>query len=526
MKKVLLVLIVSIMALLLSFSSQAQVKTIDLSKLELLNKIVIPGHAPDTLINSGPGENPFLQDHARFSPNSKSFVVLDNSGRLIWWEVSTGKQLESWRLWRANEKQKFMLTGFPTRNTICLSEETTNGNIIPVKQFNLETGKMLNNCKDTEQKEILYKLDSPDKKYYLEIEDYTYPVLFEAKTKKLIQRFGHSVTDFDITSSGDVITGSKAGTIRVWNVRSGNEASRLIGRNRAIKKLLISPKGDVIVTLGESSFKMYLWNLQGVEIGYIQLPPTAELNIKNDYYTMKFQFSADSQVLGVEFDHKALRLYSTKNGAKIPLPPINQNSSLHFANSSTAVLQLEKVGQRHRLSMVRIRDGNALWTGNWRDGSSEMVFSPDGKIFARQLEVFYKSPEKPIDIGVSSIDSLTGEGMGWFKIKNAGKWEAWSSDFTAIAPGNRVLLLERQWGGDGDTTCFPDDVRMFDLQNKSELKLPRIFQNKYIRQPIAGCPGNHATFKFSPDGRYFLARSGNIIDVWGTRDNSAIFKGQ
>ncbi len=531
MKKIFLVLILSSMALLLSVSSQAQVKTIDLSKLELLNKIVIPGHAINAFYEVF-GKN--INTQVRFSPNGNGMVSLDRTGRLIWWEVSTGNQLESWRVWRAWGDTTFMLAGFQNRNSVCLLEQTSN----KIKQFNLETGKMLDGCNNTSQSPDSREAYSPDGKYYLEIERLTYPVLYDAKTKKLIRRFGHSVTDFDLTANGEtVFTGSQAGTIRTWNMKTGKEISRFEGDSKGIEKLIFSPKGNVIATRAKDASEVRLWNSSGAEIRRIPLPSLAQLGRKNSQnYSGNLRFSVDGQVLAVEFPdyvQSELRLYRTRDGTSIPLPLVNQNSSLIFTNHSDVLIQEEKLEQtissntqtRSRLSLIRIADGNVVWVGNWRDRNSEIVFSPDGTVFARRLEVFDYAPRQLYDVGISSINSRTGEGFGWFRIKDAGIGERAWLRLNAIAPGNRVLLLEAFTNG-GDVSQSSGGLRMFDLQTKSEFKLPAALGNSYIRTIVATEGGNPPQFKFSPDGRYLMVFIDNRIDVWGTRDNRAIFKGQ
>ena len=121
-------------------------KPIDLSKLELLNRIIVPGHAQDTLgqqdersdsSNVRISANPI--EIARFGPNGKGLAILDFEGRLIWWDVRTGEQLESWKLWQLTYDPKitYSLQDFIERKTVRLLE-----NHKRYKLFDLETGKM------------------------------------------------------------------------------------------------------------------------------------------------------------------------------------------------------------------------------------------------------------------------------------------------------------------------------------------------------------------------------------------------
>ena len=135
--------------------------------------------------------------------------------------------------------------------------------------------------------------------------------------------------------------------------------------------------------------------------------------------------SADSQILAVELrrDTSQLRLYQTKNGQNVPLPLINQDSRLYFTNNSDVLLQEEKLEQRInnqtifrvRLSLLRITDGNAIWVGNWRnEPDQDIVFSPDGSVFARNLANFGNFGKRGSVI--SSVDTRTGESREEIKI--------------------------------------------------------------------------------------------------------------
>jgi WD40 repeat protein len=532
--------LIKVLAICLLISSlvavaQTNTRAIDLSKLELLNRIVVPGHVPDAL-----AESPL--DTARFSPNGKGLAILDNNGRLIWWEVNTGKQLESWRLWKplAGINFKYQIDNFVDRHTVRLHE---NGK--RYKLFDLETGKMRddnspNKSSPVETKCKQDKICTSDGQFYLEFENYAYPVLREVKTNALIRRFGHSVTAFDVAPNGEyVVTGSVAGSMRIWNIKTGKEISRFTGDSKRISNLVISPNGNVIATVIIETPEVRLWNLKGTELRRIKLPTLNQLGW-DDYNRVDLSFSRDNQILAATLSgylsnglsnalrQFALRLYRTQDGINIPLPPVNQNSRLIFTNNSDVLMQEEKLEQeteiRSRLSLIRIANGNAVWVGTWRaEYDQSLVFSLDGSIFARSLETF--GSEGNLSTGISSITTRTGDGQGWFKVPAYSKSLHRGPRPSAIAPDNRTLLIQTT----EDDSCGSIfwGIRMYDLQTKRNLPLPKKLADDYRRD--LGCygdVGDSPIFKFSPDGKYLMVWVDNRIDVWGTRDNRAIFKGQ
>jgi WD40 repeat protein len=514
--------------------AQTNTRSIDLSKLELLNRIVVPGHTPGTLWNALVGQ---------FSPNGKGLAILDANGHLIWWEVNTGEQLESWRLWKPLFQTTFRyeLDNFVDRHTVRLNE---NGK--RYKFFDLETGKMRDDNSPNKPSPLNTKCKqdrvcTPDSQFYLEFENNSYPVLREVKTNAFIRRFGHSITDFDVAPNGEyIVTGSQAGSMRTWNIKTGKEISRFAGDAKSIETLVVSPNGSVIATRAADAFEVRLWNSSnGAELMRIGLPKPDQLGW-DKIYGVNLNFSQDNQILEATLsgslsnglEQSTLRLYRVQDGKNIPLPPINQNSRLIFTNNSDVLMQEEKLEQkvkdgtetRLRLSLIRIADGNTVWVGTWRtEYSQNLIFSPDGSIFARGLESF--GPLGNLGSSISSITTRTGDGQGWFKVPAYSKSFYGGPRPTAIAPDNRTLLIETT-DGDGCGGSFWG-IRMYDLQTKRNLPLPKNLADDYRRD--SGCDsvvGNFPVFKFSPDGRYILVQSDNTIDVWRTRDRRPVFKGQ
>ncbi len=500
---------------------QTNTRAIDLSTLEIINRIAVPRH--------GLGS---LPETAMFSPNGKGLVTRDGTGILIWWEVSTGEQLQRWKL-----SDSFQLRGFIDRKTILLLE-----NQKQFKLFDLETGNMRSdprNGLDRQEVANLTKLYSPDKTIYLTRQD-DYPVLSDAKTNKLIRRFGHVVTDFDIAPNGDVITGSQAGTMRTWNVKTGKEISRFTGIDQPIQGMVISPNGQFMATVsGENTVQM--WNSSGREQFKIKVNtlPTE----RNYIYRVHLAFSADNQILAISNgekplkQHDLLQLHQTRDGRQVQLPAVNGNSKLFFANRSDVLLQEEVLGeayknctQKRRLSMISLTTGNVIWVGSWRNSDyQDWLFSTDGSIFARHLENY--NPDyvcsdderlgRGTAIGVSSIDSQTGEGQGWFRISSYVP-QSYPS-LLAITPDNRMLLTETYNAYEGE---IHSGIGLNNLQTGEILPLPPRLAFGYKIGIGTGGVGHIPRFKFSPDGKYLMVWADNRIDVWGTRDNSAIFKGK
>jgi hypothetical protein len=334
-----------------------------------------------------------------------------------------------------------------------------------------------------------------------------------------------------------ILTDSSRGDVVIKETWTGKEIKRFnAGLGKTNFVVTISSSGRYIATTpfhSEKIKKVHLFEagrlIRSAQFAVVTMPdgdvspPPPELIFSHDekvVFVTGIYSNAEMKIPG----RSALLALPTLK--EIAMPPTNQNSSLQFSGSSQWMLQQETLNEhepaaKHRLSMVDIKTGNPLWVGNWRSGAkTQVVFSPDGKIFARQLEQVEDHKNRKNWAGVSSINSSTGEGGGWFKIE----WPH-SQDPNAVETSivldridlsNRVLLTHQE---DGIMGCNPRrEPRLFDLSLRKEIALPKRLLDRIKGKEDCYSP----ELRFSPDRRYLLVQYQGLIDIWGTRDRRAI----
>jgi WD40 repeat protein len=356
---------------------------------------------------------------------------------------------------------------------------------------------------------------SADGKRFIVVRKGSYPELRDVNSREVILRFGHSITDFVIAPDGNsVLTASAAGKVRIWESKDGRERSRLPGRDGYISAMAISPDAQILAAAFEDEIQ--LWDASGKSHGLI----TTTADVRS------LEFSPNGSVLAGRNYSEGFQLWNPSNGTPILLPEVGPGSRIDYANSSSVVLREEErkraldSGQgpnfERRLSLINLDNRKPVWEGAWRpSGSQHWVFSPDGSLFARDLG-------NEAGVAVDVITTTSGDLKSRFKIGLEGGMADFDGlTLLGISPNNRVLLVG-QAGGDGCGGSF-SGVRAFDLENGTDLKLPKKLANGYETFVGCGTGGEFPKFKFSPDGKYLAVKHDNSIDLWGARDRSVVF---
>ncbi len=501
MQKILLVLIVSSITLLLGVSSQAQIKpqTSNLNNLQLLHSHRIIGHAP---YGFGLFEGGAYFHGLAFSPDGTQLASLDSHGLLELWDVRTANEINHWQLKEMNYK----LIGFPTGNTVLL--ETDNQKTL----FNLQTTQFQpTKLRPTINQQFPSPIViSPDGKTRAVIQQDSYPELQDIKTGKLIRRFGHSVSASALSPNGTIfITGSSAGTVRIWNAKTGKENSRFQALNAPIEKIAISPNQKWIAV--STNNQTAIFDLNGNKQW---LAKTKD----EKYQVSELSFSLNSQQVAITVQYIESRktfVRDTKTGKTINLKTCGYNSNLYFIRSPEKYICLatESTRDQTEISLRNMKDQNQVyWQSDWQP-SGKLVIGNSGNTLV------YKVQETE---NFTAMDIQTGKVIKNFKLAESTTNGA-LLDSMVIPQGDRFLF---RLYSIGEMCPSFHEILVTDLQTGAAIQMPSAITKNLKNSSKAFCGGFNPSLTFSEQGNRMLVQKGNYIDIWGSRDNRVIFKGQ
>jgi WD40 repeat protein len=73
---------------------------------------------------------------------------------------------------------------------------------------------------------------------------------------------GHNsvVNSVAVLPNGDIVTGSSDNTVKIWDLKTGNEIKTLIGHNGAIRSVAVLPNGDIVTGSKDNTVK--IWDIK------------------------------------------------------------------------------------------------------------------------------------------------------------------------------------------------------------------------------------------------------------------------
>jgi WD40 repeat protein len=381
----------------------------------------------------------------------------------------------------------------------------------------------------------------------------SYPELLDLKTRGVLLRFGHAISDFAFlpaleassnpAGTGLIVTASAAGKFRLWNTGDGRERSRLSGVDAEVSKLAVSPNGKNLAVIVDGAVRLGLMSNDsrtlslGSSLKSDQIASQNTGGTATSFSVTEIRFSNDGSVLtalgtgdGANGDFSTVALaWSVPDGQPLgmvrPDPRLNQafltGGSAGFLERETSTRLGLKAGETigiTRLALRRFVDGKPVWQGVWRDGYGQpLLVSPDGSVFVRILE--RNAPNMADGSNTQQIDVIstqTGEVRRTFFLRSKSSGNQYADEFAAlelqaISRDNRMLLTG-QVSGDGCGGSF-GNLQAFDLETGSELNLPAKLAAGY--ETGTGCASSQVNpvFAFGPDGQLAVLRD-NTIDLW------------
>lgn len=180
--------------------------------------------------------------------------------------------------------------------------------------------------------------------------------IYDANTRKeLALLTGHAqrVTVIDFPADGRFLaSGSLDGTVRLWNIDTGEQTAIFEGHRGGIEGIAVSPDGKTIVSGGDWGASIILWD---VETG-------VQLNRRSKYYDNLF---------------RRLKIYF--DSSTVPSP--NAIEAMDFSPDG------KTYASGHRDGLIRVwnaengRKLSVIGTHN-REGVESLVYSPDGTTIA------------------------------------------------------------------------------------------------------------------------------------------------
>ena len=206
----------------------------------------------------------------------------------------------------------------------------------------------------------------------------TTPTIFHRKDKVELTRtlVGHqgSVYSLAFLANGrQLASASEDGTIRIWDINTGNAVRTLTGHRRSVHAIAVSPNGRLIVSAGNEQ-DLFLWDVRKSKlIGKLT---------GHDYDVYTLQFSTDGRLLASSGKDQSIIIWDMNKKRILHTLEGHEDTvlTLSFSPDGKGLLSGGEDGQ---LKHWDTETGKQTWSMRGHQGLVSAVgFSPDGKWFA------------------------------------------------------------------------------------------------------------------------------------------------
>jgi WD40 repeat protein len=319
-----------------------------------------------------------------------------------------------------------------------------------------------------------------------------------------IATFKHNDTVKDIAFSPDgktVGTASSDNTAKLWNLQGGEIA--ILKYDLSIDNVVFSPDGKTVATVSVYSSTAKLWNLQGEEV--------ATLNHKGDS-VKKLIFSPDSKTIATALS-KGTKLWNLQGREIANIKHQDLVVKVVFSPDSQNVATASQDGN---VKLWNLQRGEITTINSGGTAQTDVVFSPDGKTFA--IAARYDD---------TTLWNLQGKLIGTLKysntLQNGSSKVVFSPDGNTIATentdsaqlwnlqGDLIAILKHNsrvlnvaFSPDGKTVTTASSDGIVKLWNLQGGKIPTLKHNFLIFRGV-----------FSPDGKSIATPSDdNTVTLW------------
>jgi WD40 repeat protein len=427
-----------------------------------------------------------------FSPDSNYLAVANDDGTAKIWDVASGE--EQWTLDGHGGRILSIIYSPGGRYLATASEDNT------ALIWDAETGEALVGMYGHNDwvHEVAF---SPDERRLATVSlDRTVRLWDAASGQLLAILYGHSngVSGVSFSPDGTLATGSYDTTARLWAAQNNTVLS---GHSAWIFGLAFSPDGTRLVT-GSEDATIKLWDVRtGNEL---------ESFIGHDYYWIEdVNFSPDGNMLATAGDDGTVKLWDLQQTEKEPRTLVEGEAmySAIFSPDGTSLATLDSEGT---LQLWEVQTGEELESLYVPDFVNKLAFSPDGTRLAT-ANYDYTAKLWEIESGKELMMFDVGEAVNDVAFSPDGqRLVTGSSDNTAkvweLQTGQEVMTLVGHTDDVLDVGFSPDGEW---IATASEDQSVKIWEASSGQELVTLGGHTHTVFEtaFSLDGRYLATAS-------------------
>jgi RNA polymerase sigma factor (sigma-70 family) len=434
---------------------------------------------------------PHRHTQVAFSPTGRTILAAGWHGVSIF-DAATGKQLRYNSTLTAKRNINSMSLS-PNGKHLAVGLESETDGAQSVQIWDLETGQLLRECRDTGRQQYLNVRFSPDGKM---LGSYSYPAkavyLWDPATGREIRRWpvaSKVYSCFTFSPDSKTLIVGDMRTIHFWDIATGTEVQR-IGNHPGVSvyRLALTPDGKILATQEA-----------------LEHDPGAEPRDMRDNKVHLWDAASGKRICDIEVVGDS----STKQAKRLPGFDLSVVKDFLFSHDSKALVTASGDGV---LRVLDVTTGKELHHWDTAGGINTIALSPDGKTLAtlgigntvrlwdtatgRELRE-HPSHDTGFQFLALSPDGHTLASAGWGEDVRLWDTATGQPQRRLNTPARYVYALH--FSADGRTlTTLGDDnqARIWDLATGNELR--------HFPVPIEGRRRQHA---LSPDGKTWVSVS-------------------
>ena len=287
-----------------------------------------------------------LVNSVSFSPDGKTLASGGAEGTIRLWDVDTGEQLSSLRGHTAAVNS---VSFSPDGKTLASGSRDET-----VRLWDASSGDHLRTlAEDTWHGDFVNSVSfSPDGKtlasgsrFEARLWDVaTGELIFGSYVYRVVDRYFYSVNSVSFSPDGKTLaSGWSDKTVRLWDVDTREQLSRLRGHTAAVNSVSFSPDGKTLAS-GSRDETVRLWELPAAYTRISITSSPVDAPAIGDTLTLKIDITDGKDITGYQariiFDNTALRYVESANGDYLPdaffVPPVVEGNQVTLGATSVA----------------------------------------------------------------------------------------------------------------------------------------------------------------------------------------------